>query len=272
MPIIQEVQNEEYHALCIIADICKKNELQFFLRGGSALGAIKYHDFVPWDDDIDIALPRKDYNKLIEVMPFEFADNLLFVSYQNVKNAHCYFPRIVLKDSEREKKGLPKNNERGLVLIDVLPIDGMPDNRISLTIHIIKAYILRILASLWTIDAHDTVSMHGEKKDKLLKLLYSTKIHHLYKQDDIYRKLDKLYSRYPYLKTAYSGMLSSDKLKKEIMPSTWWGTGTKAKFRDLEADVPERYDLYLKRLFGDNYADYEPEENKRTKSHLSGRV
>lgn len=271
MPSLRELQDLEYEALVKVDQVCKEKGIRYFLRGGSVLGAVKYHGFVPWDDDIDIALPRSDYEKLISVMPYELDEKLLFVSYQKTENAHCYFPRIILNDSVREKMGFTKNNERGLVLIDILPLDGMPGSSIGFKIHIIKAYIYRILASLWTLDVKDTVSMHGGKKEALLKLLHALKIHKLYKQDDIYKKLDKLYSKYPYGETDKCGMLASSKLKKEIVPYSWWEDGTTGQFRELSIALPSDYDSYLKQLFGDNYATYEPPESERTKSHLTGK-
>ena len=272
MTSLKAIQDMEYNALAIVDRICRENGINYFLRGGSVLGAVKYQGFVPWDDDIDIALPRNDYEKLINTMSSELNEDMLFVAYQKTKNAHCYFPRIILKDSVAQRMGFPKNNERGLVLIDILPLDGMPTSGIGLKIHIAKAYFYRILASLWTLEVKDTVSMHGGKKDIILKVLHGLKIHKLYKQDDIYRKLDKLYSKYPYGKTDRCGMLASSKLKKEIVPYSWWGEGTIGKFKELSIAIPSDYDNYLKQLFGDNYATYEPPENERTKSHLYGKA
>ena len=268
---LKALQDEEYKALVYLKDVCEKNNLKLFLRGGSTLGAVKYKDFVPWDDDIDVALPRKDYTKLIDILPERINNDFLFVAYQKTENSHCYFPRIILSDPVREEKGLPKNNERGLVLIDILPIDGMPDKKAALRFHILKAYLYRLLASLWTIDVNDTVSMHGKKKDTILRILHSLRIHKLYKQDDIYRKLDKLYAKYEFGKTRNCGMLASSKLSREIVPYTWWGNGTEGMFRNTKVLLPSNYDLYLKNLFGDDYATYEPAENEKNKSHLYGR-
>lgn len=266
------LQNIEYEALSEIKNICDENHITFFLRGGSVLGAVKYNGFVPWDDDIDITFPRNDYLKLINIMPANFGEKFQFVCYQKVQNAHCYFPRILLQEEYRTRLALPRNNERGLVLIDILPLDGMPNNKIRIKWHIIKAYIYRILASLWTLEVKETVSMHSRKKQQFLKLVHATQIHHLYKQDSIYRQLDKMYAKYSFGETKMAGILASSKLKKEIVPMEWFGTGTIAKFRDLKILIPKEYDSYLKQLFGDNYASYEPPVEQHIKSHLTGMV
>lgn len=267
---LRVLQNEEYKALVYLSEICDKHNLKLFLRGGSVLGAVKYKDFVPWDDDIDVALPRKDYEALIKLVPEKISEEFLFIAYQKTANAHCYFPRVILNDQAREKMGFPKNNERGLVLIDILPLDGMPSSNIGLKLHIAKAYFYRVLASLWTLEVSETVSMHGSKKDRILRSFHAMKIHKLYKQDTIYRKLDKLYSKYEYGKTENCGMLSSSKLSKEIVPYKWWRNGTITQFKELKIRIPEQYDKYLKRLFGDDYAITEPNIDERKKSHLTG--
>lgn len=268
--LLKTVQDMEYEALCAMKKFCDENGITFLLRSGSVLGAVKYHNFVPWDDDIDIAFPRQDYLRLIEIMPEYFGEKFRFVSYQKTENAHCYFPRVLLREEYRKKLGLPKNNERGLVLIDVLPLDGMPSGGIGMKLHITKAYMYRVLASLWTLDVKDTVSMHTGGKQKILRFLHALRIHRLYKQDDIYRKLDRLYGKYPYGETKYAGMLAGSKLKKEIMPYEWLQRGTKGSFRDEEFLIPVEYDPYLKQIFGENYATYEPPPEMRKKSHLRG--
>ena len=63
-------------------------------------------------------------------------------------------------------------------------------------------------------------------------------------------------------------MMSSSKLEKEILQSEYWGEGTNMMFRDLSVLVPANYDAYLKALFGDNYSEYEPSEEERTKTHF----
>lgn len=267
---LRDIQQIEVEALVHIDKICKENNIKYYLRGGSVLGAVKYQGFVPWDDDIDIVLPRVDYEKLIEVCREKMTDKFLFVSYKKTQNAHCYFPRVILDKDYCDKNGYPVNNERGLVLIDILPLDGMPGSWIAKKVHIFRAYLYRVLASLWTIDVKSTVSMHGGKKQKLLHILYKLKIHHMYKQDDIYKKLDCLYSKYKYGSEKNAGMLSSSKLKKEIVPYGWWGEGTIKKYCGMNVYVPVEYDKYLRVLFGDNYSTYEPAADERKKSHLLG--
>jgi lipopolysaccharide cholinephosphotransferase len=206
----------------------------------------------------------------LSICESDFSNKFIFVSYKNTKNSHCYFPRIILKEEYRKKYDFPKNNERGLVLIDVLPLDGMKEKKIRLKLHIIKAKILRLLASIWTYGVKDNVSMHSSKKDKIIGFLYKIKVHRLYKQDTIYKKMDKLYSKYEFGKTINAGMIASSKMEKEIMNFSIWSSGTKIKFGKSKYLVPLKYDEYLKKLFGNDYLIKEPTEREKQKSHLYG--
>lgn len=64
---LREIQNEELYILKYVVDILEENNLRYSLLGGTLLGAIRHRRFIPWDDDIDIGMPRPDYNKLIKL-------------------------------------------------------------------------------------------------------------------------------------------------------------------------------------------------------------
>ena len=65
--VLKKIQEIELDALKEFNKICKENNLMFFLRGGSVMGAVKYQGFIPWDDDVDIAVPREDYDQLPQI-------------------------------------------------------------------------------------------------------------------------------------------------------------------------------------------------------------
>lgn len=266
--VIKNIQELEIEVLNVIISVCTRCNLKVYMRGGSALGTVKYHGFVPWDDDIDIVLPRKDFLKLIEVMPEVFGDKFLFISHQKNKEAHCYIPRVILEAKYAESLGLPLNNERGLVMMDIFPLDGMPDYSFGLKIHELKSKVLRVLAAVSNQGIEDTFKWYTPAQQRMLRMLYRLHFHKLYTQDTIYKKMDRLYSKYQLGETKLAGMLMSSKGSMEVCPYEWWGEGKQMLFHGLPVLVPSDYDNYLKRLFGNDYAVYEPSSEKRTKSHL----
>lgn len=266
--IIKLVQEIELDAIKELNKILKENDIEFFLRGGSVMGAVKYKGFIPWDDDMDIAIPRPMYDRLPEI----FKDRIIagkyqVLTYQNEKNLHCYFPRMLLLEAERKRVGLPKNTNLGLHLIDIIPLDGAPSSKISRKIYFIKVYILRFLASLGTTYKGDHKDMHTKSQKAIISLAKHMKLHKIFKQNRVYEMQTKLYKKYHWKRSAYSGTINASLYHREIMPTEIWGDGKMMKFESEEYRVPSLYDSYLKRLYGNNYMNEEPDEEHK-KSHL----
>lgn len=264
------LQQLELEALSEFKTYCEKHEIMFFLRGGSVLGAVKYDGFIPWDDDMDIAVPREGYDRLIALSEKEsFSERFTLESYHFNPEIHCYFPRILLKEEYRKAYDLPVNNAMGLVLIDVLPLDGAPSGGIALKWYFLQVYTYRVLAALWTMDQKETVIMHSKKQQIFLKILKGLQIHRLYTQETIYGKLDRLYRKHDWRRSDMAGTITGSLREKEIMPAACWGKGVLHTFGTDTFYIPEDYDGYLKRLYGEDYMESLPPEEKR-KSHVTG--
>ncbi|HFI0816809.1 TPA: phosphorylcholine transferase LicD, partial [Streptococcus suis] len=78
-----------------VIDVCKKYDLTYYALGGTMLGAIRHKGFIPWDDDIDLGMPRKDYEKFLKVAPRHLSDKLKVVNYKNTPEYHYYITRIL---------------------------------------------------------------------------------------------------------------------------------------------------------------------------------
>ena len=132
------LQEKEFKILEKFIQVCEELKLDYFLVCGSALGAVKYGGFIPWDDDIDVALFRDDYNRFINEAPILLPPNLF------LQNCHSEekFPTIYskLRDSEttfieKSAKFLPINHG---IYIDVFPLDGYPKGKIERSVFEIK--------------------------------------------------------------------------------------------------------------------------------------
>lgn len=267
---LRKVQLLELEALTELREFCKKNGMDFFLRGGSVMGAVKYNGFVPWDDDVDIAVPRKYFDKLIELTSsHEWSDKFYLLSYKYNPEIHCYFPRVLVKENIRKEMGLPSNNKLGLTVIDVLPLDGAPNTRVERELYYILVYVCRALAGVWTMDIKETVDMHDAKKRAILKILKAIRINKLYTQTEMYNRLDALYRSHSLESSSYAGTITGSLYKKEIVRKEWWGKGIEMKFENQTFLVPEKYDEYLKKLYGDNYMTYTPDaDQQEAKKHI----
>ncbi|VST43120.1 putative LicD-family phosphotransferase wchP [Streptococcus pneumoniae] len=268
--IVKLIQKVELDAIKEFQKICKENNIDFFLRGGSVLGAVKYDGFIPWDDDMDIAVPREGYDKL----PGIFKDRIIagkyqVLAYQYCDTLHCYFPRLFLLEDERKRLGLPRNTNLGLHLIDIIPLDGAPNHSVLRKIYFGKVYWYRFLASLGTTYVGDHVDMHSTKQKLIIGFFKKLGFAKLFPQNSVYRRLDNLYKKYDWKKQKYAGTINASLFAKEVMPVEIWGEGVEKPFEDTFFKVPTEYDRYLKRLYGENYLYEEPSDDEK-KSHLGG--
>ena len=117
---LQEIREVEVELLNYFDLFCKNNGINYFLSNGTLLGAIKYSGFIPWDDDIDVLVPRKDYNRLISL--FRDSDHIKLFSFE--RNNNFYFPFSKLCDISTIKE--EDNTNNGVTLgvdIDIFPLD-----------------------------------------------------------------------------------------------------------------------------------------------------
>ena len=122
---LQEIKQIELQILIELRDFCKKNNIRMFLSHGSLLGAIRYKGFIPWDDDIDVFVPREDYRKLIAL----YSDNDRYHLFAYEKDNRYLFPYAKLCDITTLKDEGVHNNGVTLGLdVDIFPLDKWDDD------------------------------------------------------------------------------------------------------------------------------------------------
>ena len=247
--------------------VCDKNDIKFFIIGGTLLGAIRHKGYIPWDDDIDIAMPRKDYEKLITLASKK--TNLLgdgrILNYKIDSKMRCYFTRVIAGEKERQQVEFDTNSELGMVIVDILPLDGTPDNSFLRRLYYFRALFYRTLTAISNLDIKEIKYNRSIKEKIILKVAKKLKIYKFINREKCYRKLDKIYSKYEWDKSKMSGTMTGAYRTKEIVPSEYFGKGKMYKFEDTEFLGPELYDKYLTHMYGD-YMKLPPEDKR--KSHF----
>lgn len=123
--------------------VCDKYGLCLMLTGGSALGAVRHKGFIPWDDDMDLLMPRKDYDKLIEVLPKELGDKYYFSAPQMDQPAHSLFLKIYRKDTLVSV--WPFFKKEG-VHLDIFPLEYTPNSLFLTFLKSCVSFTLRTIA------------------------------------------------------------------------------------------------------------------------------
>lgn len=247
-----ELQKVEFDILKEFVSVCQQLNLKYYLVCGSALGAVKYNGFIPWDDDMDIALPREDYeifcSKAQKMLP-----GYLFL--QNYKT-DLEFPMIYTKirDSRTTyiEKSVSNRHMHHGVYIDVFPLDGYPED--------IKAQ-RKIEKEKRRYSFLSMCCFNMEYSNKIKLLVAIEKLFGFHKKSfKFVDRLNKHISAFPLKKSEYCCNHGNWQGKLEYAAKWHYGEGVEAEFEGLRVRIPEKYDDYLTQKYGDWRADLPKEQ------------
>lgn len=129
----------------VIRDICEKSNLNYFLMYGTLLGAIRHDGFIPWDDDLDLGMMRKDFNRFIEIFQNTEIDGYSLQSMKTDKHYRFHFIKI-MKDNTLFLEGDHINREKmNGIFVDIFPFDNVPNSKVLQFLHKNLGYSLKRL-------------------------------------------------------------------------------------------------------------------------------
>lgn len=121
-------QRESLEILLEFQRVCQKLGLQYYLTAGTLLGAVRHKGFIPWDDDIDIAMPRKDYDRLALEGQNLFESQYVYQEYRTEPNFPYYFAKLRKRGTRAEEPILRAIQMEQGIYIDIFPLDRCPDS------------------------------------------------------------------------------------------------------------------------------------------------
>lgn len=257
----------EYEILKFIDRLCRENGLTYYLMYGSLIGAIREKGIIPWDDDVDIMMPRPDYDKLISLCNKNESKLAPFKLYEN--SIVSYYPHPIARMSDQRYKVEFKNEkDYGIGLfVDIYPLDGVGNSMKAATSLVRKGYrnaSLCFLTSRKRFGIDNTTS--------LLRLLVKMPAYiwaNLMGNRHYIRKATALCKTYSYEDSIYvSGVAQpfreAGKENKNVYLKEWF-TPIEVEFEDGHYMAPKGFDNILKMGYGD-YMTPLP-ENQRQPHH-----
>ncbi len=264
---MNKLQSLEFDMLKEFVRICDELGLKYYLVCGSALGAAKYGGFIPWDDDIDVALPRPDYDVFCQKAQAMLPKHLFLQNHRTDPEYPLYMSKI--RDSrttfiEPLYEKIPMHH--GLY-IDVFPLDGYPlaDDEIK------KFEKKKILY-----DRHRMVKYcYNRFSKENIRHPKAIVAYLLYRTFGFWRDTSKVSEEFhSYASSFWSGNsvlwcnYGNWQGVLEYAPKEQYGEGVWAEFEGLKVRIPEKYDEYLTQKYGDWRADL-PAEKKFNPHHVT---
>lgn len=257
---ISELRTLQLALLDRVMDFCSKNGLRCWLGGGSLLGAVRHHGYIPWDDDIDLIMPRKDYQFFLKNYP-QTEENRIF-SLETSRECYYTFAKVY-----NDKTLMVENFKTAFsvgVAIDVFPFDNLPDDPKRRSRYIRNLLILKRLQwvkLLKVSSKKDVISKILLSFEKLLTLPFSLR--------SLVRMIDKYSQKYSDENDSeFWGPLSAlNKRYREIMERRWFDETVLLDFETEKYPCPKHWHEILTHVYG-NYM-VPPPRGEQIQPHAS---
>lgn len=233
---------------------CQENNLTYFLAYGTLLGAVRHKGFIPWDDDIDVMMPRKDYE--IFLQNYKNIGKYKLVNPSNTPGYYLTFSKLIDSSTtltEKLYKAIPIG-----AYIDIFPLDYIGDTP--------KSVNRNYLRSHYYLKALEVYQSQPGTLNNLKNNIANHVLHIITKRERLIKKIDNLAKSYSLHPTKHVGnMVLQAYGKKEILLSDYFSTAIRLDFCGRKYYAPEKYEEILKIYYG-NYWELPPLE-KRTGRH-----
>lgn len=254
---LEHIKKVELMILKDFADICKENNIDYYLLFGSLIGAVRHQGFIPWDDDIDIGMYRKDYEKLLKIMESgKYSNKYYMLDSRYYDDYFFLFGRFSLKNTKMEEVWRNQVSYDLGFHLDVFILDKVPENKIKQFFHRKHCFLLDKLLSMSTIRLEDDYStpvrIISNTGHKILNALNLTPQY-------FQKKALNAFTKYENTETdCVSDLTVKGQL---VFKNQYFSKPKKAKFEDFEANIPADADKVLTIQFGD-YMTLPPEEER----------
>lgn len=248
---VRLVQSAQTEMLKRFMEFCRLHNLRWYMIGGSLIGVLRHKGFIPWDDDIDVGMPRRDYDRFI-ALQHELPAGYGLITHENNPEWQFNFAQFVDEEADIEvlMNELPR---RCHVWIDVFPIDGLPAGRLAKWLHVKRILMYRYLVQIPNIRTQvDTHKVGRPWYEKLaIRMLHVIPVGRLVNAGKCLAAMNAALRKYDFDKSQYAGNMLGKYREKEVVPQRWWGEAVRMPFEQTEVNVPANADAIERNIYGD---------------------
>lgn len=251
-----ELQNRLLVMLKVFHKFCVENKIRYYALGGTMLGAVRHRGFIPWDDDIDVGIPRKDYERLISIRDKFPTPYLLEQPLENkdfvYSFAKLYDTTTTLIENTRYK------TKRGIYL-DLFPLDGIGNTYRESVANFKKIDKTNNLINTKVCAVRKGRAFYKNAAIVIGRLIPSC----LFNWQKAIKKNNDICAARDFDKYEYVANVHGNWREKEISKRTTFGEPTLYKFEDMQIYGPAKADEYLRGVYN-NYMQLPPEEKRHS--------
>lgn len=227
-------------------DFCRYNNLRYYVTGGTMLGAVRHHGFIPWDDDIDVGMPRSDYEAFMNLtLNRKFSHYV--VETARMGNKDFIYPFTKLYDTRTTLIENARNPIKRGLYIDIFPLDGIGN-----TIEEAEKNYKPIYNKINLLSAITCTYERRRKWYKNVAIAIGRLIPHIVVEPrKLLSNIDDLCCVHDFDEYQIVGNLVSTWNYKELMPKKFYGIPCEYRFESLRVYGVEQFDNYLQHLYGD---------------------
>lgn len=261
--MINLIHQTELSTLKAFINICQQLEIPYIATGGTLLGAIRHQGFIPWDDDMDVALLRPDYEKLLKLAPNLLIDQPFFLQTPvSDPNYALSYAKLLNQNTYIEEKNNFNFARKGIFL-DIFPLDIIPNS---------TAQLKKQINDIKIIDSRLFIKLRYNLIETPIRRFKTELTTEQQESASILKKRRKLlfneYNQQPIdYNTHFKNLASQYNYDQEIFTYQQVTDTIKVPFEDTEITIPADYDAILTQLYGD-YMKLPP-ENHRVAKHIS---
>ena len=254
---LKQIQQRELKIFQVFLDICEKYGIRYYLAGGTLLGAVRHNGFIPWDDDIDINMPREDYDKLLSHADEIGASGDYKLAAYELGNLNYPFAKIYDLHTSIRKLYDEDETEKNL-WIDIFPMDGLPDDEKEVKKIFRKTLTARKILRVKQARLGEGKTALRRRFKPLVKALVSP-----ISDRALLSYIDRICRTYKVDDCSYMGGIANGYGPQERVPRKPFLTSVPVTFETMTVSAPGCWEYYLKSLYGD-FMKLPPKEKQIT--------